>query len=167
MKFIIILKIIIEISKLFFFISNNKDKKLQIKYKIKYKMNHQVYGIIIFAGIILLIYLLNYNYIYQNKIEKFITEEDMLVDYIVYDNAFINLDNNNKSMKTTLADVLDECNKNSNYIGFTKENKPIYNYSGKYFQFEIMSGIVKPLSKLPLIFILSIIPTISISYEPR
>ena len=62
MKFIIILKIIIEISKLFFFISNNKDKKLQIKYKIKYKMNHQVYGIIIFAGIILLIYLLNYNY---------------------------------------------------------------------------------------------------------
>ena len=36
------------------------------------------------------------------------------------------------------------------FIGFTKENKPIYNYSGKYFQFEIMSGIVKPLSKLPL-----------------
>jgi hypothetical protein len=35
-------------------------------------------------------------------------------------------------------------------IGFTKENKPIYNYSGKYFQFEIMSGIVNPLSKLPL-----------------
>jgi len=36
------------------------------------------------------------------------------------------------------------------FIGFTKENKPIYNYSGKYFQFEIMSGIVNPLSKLPL-----------------
>jgi hypothetical protein len=36
------------------------------------------------------------------------------------------------------------------FIGFTKENKPIYKYSGKYFQFEIMSGIVNPLSKLPL-----------------
>ena len=39
------------------------------------------------------------NYIYQNKIEKFITEEDMLVDYIVYDNAFINLDNKVKFFK--------------------------------------------------------------------
>ena len=36
------------------------------------------------------------------------------------------------------------------FIGFTKENKPIYNYSGKYFQFEITSGIITPLSKLPL-----------------
>ena len=36
------------------------------------------------------------------------------------------------------------------FIGFTKENKPIYNYSNKYFQFEITSGSVTALNTLPL-----------------
>ena len=86
-------------------------------------MKHQIYGIFIFAGIILLIYLLNYSYIYQNRIENFATEEEMLADYTVYDNAFINLDT--KSTKTTLIEALDECNKNSNYIGVTKEKTSV------------------------------------------
>ena len=35
------------------------------------------------------------------------------------------------------------------FIGFTEENQPIYFYGGKYYEFEITSGTINPLSKLP------------------
>jgi hypothetical protein len=115
-------------------------------------MDHRIYGIIIFAGIILLIYLLNYNYIYQNK-EGFygvsdstststsgsaspptssVTEEKLLEGYNIYDNTYINLSNlivpETESQRVSLKDALILCNKNTNAIGVTKDKTVLNKY---------------------------------------
>ncbi len=105
-------------------------------------MNHRIYGIILFAGIILLIYLLNYNYIYHNK-EGFVgettpiptasaTEEDLLAGYNIYDNTYINLSNlivpETANQKINLKDALVLCNKNPNAIGVTKDKTVLNKY---------------------------------------
>ena len=41
-------------------------------------------------------------------------------------------------------------NKAPSFIGFNKDNKPIYSYSGKFFQLDIANGISTSLNSIPI-----------------
>ncbi len=109
-------------------------------------MDHRIYGIIIFVGIILLIYLLNYNQSNNSlSLEGFegestssptstlpLSEQELLSQYYTYDNTFIDLSNKiaipQGSTALSLADALTICNRNQNAIGLTKDKTVINTY---------------------------------------
>lgn len=94
-------------------------------------MNHQIYGILLFASILLLIYLLNKNYTERNQdviynvnmtegFDSSPTPNPILDNYIEYDNAYFDIENEPEMKNRTLEDVLRECDKNYNCYGITK-----------------------------------------------
>jgi len=98
-------------------------------------MNHQIYGILLFVSILLLIYLLNKNYnqrnqdiIYNvNMTEGFdssptsIPTPNLILDnYIEYDNTYFDMENENEIKNRTLEEILQECENNPNCYGITK-----------------------------------------------
>lgn len=96
-------------------------------------MNHQIYGILLFVSILLLIYLLNKNYtersndvIYKvniNMTEGFDSKptlDPILDNYIEYDNTYFDIGQENEMKNRTLQDLLSECDNNPNCFGITK-----------------------------------------------
>lgn len=96
-------------------------------------MNHQIYGILLFASILLLIYLLNKNYTGRNQdiiyninmtegFESSPTSNPNLIldNYIEYDNAYFDIGQENEIKNRTLEELLRECDNNPNCFGITK-----------------------------------------------
>ena len=112
-------------------------------------MNHQIYGILLFVSILLLIYLLNKNYTQRNQdviynvnmTEGFDsspisipTSNPILDNYIELDNTYF--ENKTEIKNRTLEELLLESNNNSNSYGITKlkngqnnDNTSFYNIS--------------------------------------
>jgi hypothetical protein len=81
-------------------------------------MNHQIYGVILFAFILILIYLLNrinFNEGFENNIDNFTT----------YDNVYF--DTNKEIKNISFENALSKCMNNSQCLGITKDkNKNIF-----------------------------------------
>ena len=76
-------------------------------------MNHQIYGVLLFAIVIILIYLLNRN---ESKLENF--ANNVVDDYVIYDNAYFDFDDGQKNI--TLESALTQCNQNNYCYGVSK-----------------------------------------------
>ena len=94
-------------------------------------MNHQIYGILLFVSILLLIYLLNKNYTQRNQdiiynvnmtegFDSSPTPNPILDNYIEYDNTYFDIGPENEIKNRTLEELLMECDNNPNCYGITK-----------------------------------------------
>jgi hypothetical protein len=97
-------------------------------------MDHQIYGILLFVSILLLLYLLNKNYnqsisdvIYQVDIKEGFGNNPLSTknpikndNFIEYKNTYFNIDNENKIIDKTLDKLLLECENDSTCYGITK-----------------------------------------------
>ncbi len=78
-------------------------------------MNHQIYGVILFAFILILIYLLNR----MKSKEGFVTPSGSLLDnFDIYDNVYF--DNDKQLRNTTMDNALSKCMNNNQCLGITK-----------------------------------------------
>ena len=107
-------------------------------------MNHQIYGILLFISILILIYLLNKNYnqiisdvIYKvdvkegfddTKITKTTDSPINMNNYMEYDNTYFNNDDQNKISNKTLKELLVECDNDSSCYGITKQKNSESNF---------------------------------------
>jgi hypothetical protein len=107
-------------------------------------MNHQIYGILLFISILILIYLLNKNYnqiisdvIYKvdvkegfddTKITKTTDSPINMNNYMEYDNTYFNNDDKNKISNKTLKELLVECDNDSSCYGITKQKNSESNF---------------------------------------
>lgn len=77
-------------------------------------MNHQIYGVILFAFILILIYLLN-----RMKSKEGFEELSSLIDnFDIYDNVYF--DNDKQIRNVTLNNALSKCINNNQCLGITK-----------------------------------------------